>query len=396
MRPLTLVSCLFVIAACGDGGEPACEGEACPAACDEAACPAERPVCAPDGSCVECGDAADCGGAACVDQACTPPPPPPARGVDLLFVVDNTSYTEPEQAQLAAALPLFINVLSAPTGALPDLHIGVISTDMGASGAFNVSNCSAAGDDGQLSTGLPQNTCVARFGLQHAFISDLAAADGGRQRNYTDGQMAPLFECLVSLGTGGCGFEQPLAAVRRALEPGWNPGFLRPDAALAIVIVSDEDDCSTVDPTMFGERTAMPGSLLGPFTGFRCFDFGVRCAELDLRTSGPKTACAPRARSPYMWDVIELADEIRATKPAGHVVVTVIAGPATPVMVVGSGNDGRTPALQPSCGTVPTSAEPAIRLTAFAERFGAAGSFDSVCGSFELSGFAAAVSATQR
>jgi hypothetical protein len=77
------------------------------------------------------------------------------------------------------------------------------------------------------------------------------------------------FGCLASLGTGGFGFEAGLDALRSALscegpnadqfracctESGYDPAcapdpheaptFLRPGATLAVVIVSDEDDCS--------------------------------------------------------------------------------------------------------------------------------------------------------
>ena len=49
------------------------------------------------------------------------------------------------------------------------------------------------------------------------------------------------------------GFEQPLEAMYRALlDPEkLNQGFLREDAFLAVIIISDEDDCSTEDNRMF-------------------------------------------------------------------------------------------------------------------------------------------------
>ncbi|MGK0362345.1 MAG: hypothetical protein ACI9U2_004666, partial [Bradymonadia bacterium] len=78
------------------------------------------------------------------------------------------------------------------------------------------------------------------------------------------------FRCLATLGTGGDGIEMGLESMRRALscsgpnaasfgpccrldgtydpscapEPGEEPDFLRPDAILAVVFISDEDDCS--------------------------------------------------------------------------------------------------------------------------------------------------------
>ena len=60
-----------------------------------------------------------------------------------------------------------------------------------------------------------------------------------------------MFTCIAALGEGGCGFEHTFASVLRALgadgqgsAPFENQGFLRPDAYLAIVLVTNEDDCS--------------------------------------------------------------------------------------------------------------------------------------------------------
>src|SRR3990167_8457413 len=60
-------------------------------------------------------------------------------------------------------------------------------------------------------------------------------------------------------GGGGCGFEPPLAAMRAALGPlAANAGFLRPDAALAVLILADEDDCPVASPTFFAPAPPPP------------------------------------------------------------------------------------------------------------------------------------------
>ena len=79
------------------------------------------------------------------------------------------------------------------------------------------------------------------------------------------------FECIATLGTGGCGFEQQLAAVEKAVTvhaaPGAaNDGFLRPDAILAVLLVTDEDDCSAQDSRIFGDDDTL--GLLN----LRCFN----------------------------------------------------------------------------------------------------------------------------
>ncbi len=61
----------------------------------------------------------------------------PDREVDILFMIDNSPSMDPKQNALAKNFPNLINVLQTiPDGSggtsLPDVHIGVISSDMGA------------------------------------------------------------------------------------------------------------------------------------------------------------------------------------------------------------------------------------------------------------------------
>ena len=53
------------------------------------------------------------------------------RSVDLLFVVDDSPSMTDKQNNLAANFPSFIAPLAAIEAGLPDLHIGVVTTDMG-------------------------------------------------------------------------------------------------------------------------------------------------------------------------------------------------------------------------------------------------------------------------
>jgi hypothetical protein len=98
--------------------------------------------------------------------------------------------------------------------------------------------------------------------------------------------------CVASLGTGGCGFEQQLEAVLKGLSPAaattWTaPGYVPPifvgggtghgdetefhraDAVLAIVVLTDEEDCSVREYSIFhqDERFTSVGLNL------RCFAF---------------------------------------------------------------------------------------------------------------------------
>ncbi len=66
-----------------------------------------------------------------------------------------------------------------------------------------------------------------------------------------DPDMATTFSCAANVGIEGPGWEMPLQASQLALSPpmsnGMNGGFLRDDALLAIVYLTDENDCSRRD-----------------------------------------------------------------------------------------------------------------------------------------------------
>jgi len=297
------------------------------------------------------------------------------RDIDILFVIDNSGSMAEEQRSLAENFQRFIDVLENVEGGLPNLHIGVISTDMG-TGDRRVPNCTATGDAGRLLAGPRVEGCSPPGG---AFISDIARTDGTRVKNY-DGDLADVFSCIAQLGTEGCNYEQPLRAAKRALD-GSNPineGFLRYNAFLLIVIISDEDDCSVFDNDIFSDPEAGNDSELGPLTSFRCFEFGVMCDPDDPRETGEKDGCVPRVDSPYMHDVFSFADYFKSLKLSpDKVMVAGILGDGAPV-IVGNSDTGR-PQLIPSCISGAGSAVPAIRTEAFMSAFPERATFTRIC-----------------
>src|SRR5262245_48190484 len=54
------------------------------------------------------------------------------RDLDILFMIDTSPGMAPLQAKLVAAVPAFIDALQALPGGLPNLHLAVVSSDMGA------------------------------------------------------------------------------------------------------------------------------------------------------------------------------------------------------------------------------------------------------------------------
>ena len=222
--------------------------------------------------------------------------------VDLLFMVDNSSSMSQEQLSLAEQVPRLVRVLasgdrdgdgSEDFPPVQDLQIGVISSDMGTGGRRQApgSGCREpdVGDDGLLRT----EGDVARAGCNAAYPKFLRfqPALGGSADDF-----ARDVSCVaLNLGTDGCGFEQQLEATLKAITPAdcrephclflngtrghAGPGglntigddlFIRPDSLLALVLVTDEEDCSAADPEIFNGNST---TYVEPAPNLRCFRF---------------------------------------------------------------------------------------------------------------------------
>jgi hypothetical protein len=307
-------------------------------------------------------------------------PAAPSHELDVLFLIDDSSSADIE-LNLRTALPAFTGALAAVPGGLPDLHIGVATSDLGTTGSLapdrpgpeigQVGNggCAGRGTDGALQHG------TAAGAVADPFLIDVSDGAGGRTRNY-QGALADVLGGMVSVGAGGCGFEQDLRAMQRALAA--TAGFVRPAASLAVVIVGDEDDCSIRDAAVLSSTDP----VLGPLTSFhRCTQHAVACAE-DLDSTGPKTRCASREDSSYLDAIGPIADALRAQKPPARVAVAGILGPPQPFAVELRAAPDQL-ALSHACmytganGLV--AADPAVRLADFVARFGPLGAFTEVC-----------------
>jgi hypothetical protein len=224
--------------------------------------------------------------------------------VDLLFMIDNSGSMIEEQASLAAEIPRLINVLASGENGeetfppVSDLRVGVISSDMGTGPAGACG--SMFGDDGVLlTTGNTANpACMATYPTWLEF-----AADGGDPMAF-----ATDVQCVATaLGTNGCGFEQQLDAILKALTPstsgitfqggtvghgdGQNASFVRERSLLAIIALTDEDDCSAIDPGLF----EMDNPLYDPNLNLRCFNHPEAVHPLSRFTDG---LLALRAENP--------------------------------------------------------------------------------------------------
>ncbi len=343
------------------------------------------------------------------------------REVDLLFVIDNSSSMAGEQANWRTSfspLSAFKNMF----GGLPDLHLGVVSTDLG-TGSFPLGSCDALGDEGRLLTsncanpvGAPylvdvsprgcditreiNNTCTASdCGPEHCahepsttFVVD-SNTGCPRCRNYSNESLEDVFSCLADLGTSGCDFEQPLEAVYRALEPSndHNAGFLRDESLLGIMIISDEDDCSATSDQLYDPNLDADDGPLGPYASFRCFDHGIICDVNGRYATGLRQGCVPREDdSSMLHPVSRYVSFLDGLKDPQLVTVAVLGGALIPSSP-GPGfdvdvqlDDNSNPMVQWSCTTAVDGASPGIRLHSLASAFNEpdeleAWAYSSVC-----------------
>lgn len=226
--------------------------------------------------------------------------------LDVLFVIDNSGSMASEQVKLAREIPRMVQVLTSgdrwagresevPAGLsekarrftpVKSLHLGVVSTNFGGmlepTGTQEaILSCAGLGDEGKLlsDTTIAVEGVTAKGGEFPNFArGDVVlapdpacalpvqpryqsfGADGGQA------EVGTAFSCMARVGVRGCPFEQPLESMWNALAPAsrkgelyefaggakgqgdrFNDGFVREDAALAVVVLTDEDDCSITD-----------------------------------------------------------------------------------------------------------------------------------------------------
>lgn len=296
----------------------------------------------------------------------------PIRDLDILFVIDKSNSMRDEQQSLAAwSQDALFGILKTRALEPFSLHVGVVSSDMGANG-YSVTNCSNAGDNGRMSNEPQVEGCL---GPSDRYIVNVLDDDGQRRANHP-GTVADAFSCIAQLGIEGCGFEQPLKAMQSALDGSQpdNAGFLRPKALLAVLFVSDEDDCSAAEsfPSIFSPTSV---DELGAFTGFRCFEHGVICEPDTPYSVGSHSSCRSREGSAFVTSLAHYAEFLRSLKPDPSLII--VGGVTTPddEVVVGR-DDAGNPRLMGACGGGST---PAVRLREFAAGFPARHSMASIC-----------------
>lgn len=205
--------------------------------------------------------------------------------LDLLFMVDNSLSMADKQVVLAQTIPDLVERIADPSSGIDDLHVGVITSSIGGHGSTTL----CVGNDSGTITEQEENDhgwLVAKRPRFEASPGALAPQPEGfiawTPDMGTAGLSAGIANMVGAAGEHGCGLESQLEAVYRFLadprpyqtivvqncgpaetqfgtfpeEPCAFPqgiddkllaqrqAFLRPDSAVAIVALTDENDCS--------------------------------------------------------------------------------------------------------------------------------------------------------
>jgi hypothetical protein len=237
---------------------------------------------------------------------------------------------KPKQDKMKAQFPRLIEALRDPQDhTLPDLRIAIIDSDLGAGQSANCGGAANFGDWG-------------KFQMRGAV--DCGANADARWLEYTKnqpvnftGDVSQVFGCLASnVGVAGCGFEHQLAAIQWAFYLADNQSqleFLRPEAYLGIVLLTDEDDCSAPpDSGMFNVREKNEAwslrcgtrahqcdgaQLAFPATAAVSVPYGSCRARTDATCDASKVDTSVATECNPLMKVSELADYVKQLKGGG-------------------------------------------------------------------------------
>lgn len=335
------------------------------------------------------------------------PPPPPTDQLDLLFVIDNSNSMAEEQASLATELPGLLGTLSSR---FTSIQVGVVTADMGV-GGHDVPTCVNRdfGDDGILRTA--GRTDIA--GCSATYPRFLVWQAGGGQ---PIDAFASDVGCVARAGVGGCGFEQQLEAPLKALTPTaprvWtstqfhvvgtpgapdgldrpffrmtsphgnvaNDGFVRDDSMLAVVLVTDEEDCSASDPNVFDPASTTYGSA---DLNLRCFAYPQALHPVSRYVRGLLQLRRHPSRLAYF--VLAGLPPDLAPSPGAQIAWNRLISP-DPAVRDARMNERVDPTqpnrLTPSCSTENGVAFPPIRILQTAQQLESAGArvgIGSIC-----------------
>jgi len=198
-----------------------------------------------------------------------------ADKLDLLLMVDNSLSMDQKQTLLAESIEYLLGRVTTDLG-VRDIHVGVITSALGDHGSADVcfmgSTPDATYDDkAQLVPTVRATGALSSWNDSGFLVWDPGQTASPAGSADLDAFSVQVGQHILGAGAHGCGYEGVLESWYRFLvdpEPvasmtndGTNSvrgpvnqvllaqraAFLRPDSALAIVMLSDENDCSVLD-----------------------------------------------------------------------------------------------------------------------------------------------------
>lgn len=156
------------------------------------------------------------------------------NAVDFLFIIDDSGSMFDNQLNLVANFPTFVAGIQSTLENVTSYQVGVVATDVY---LYNDPPCGMLGDlvistQGGFDS---SNAVCGPYEEGHNFMTE-------------DDDLATTFACAAQLGTYGDGFERPMEAMVNAVGPlhdeegECNEGFIRDEALLVIVVITDEYD----------------------------------------------------------------------------------------------------------------------------------------------------------
>jgi len=185
--------------------------------------------------------------------------PAGCKKVDFLFVIDNSGSMSDEQDNLISSFPGFMATIQETLTDAQDYHVMVVDTDAEWGGDCAV----LCGFFGNTCPDIPTYPCAEGApsmcdstlgaGVNYPMGGDATNqlcpfASGMRYMDATEPNLSASFQCAAKVGSDGDGDEKQMSAMVGALsaelsQPGaCNEGFIRPDAILVVVLITDEED----------------------------------------------------------------------------------------------------------------------------------------------------------
>jgi hypothetical protein len=349
----------------------------------------------------------------------------PRSKLDILLVIDGSPSMAQEAENLPAQLEMIASLYDGPNSGI-DYRVAVVDSSVaqpgcggepGDGGRFIDTSCRARLDAFVTAGGIEGDAADVRQAgcLDHCALDTLqtqptiTATDHDlRARPWVEStsgisnlpasrSLTDDLVCRAPVGIDGCSFEAPLEAMRLALARSDDPedpaaGFLRDDAALFVLFIGDEPDCSFGDDLAGVARLFDPAGPRtywsdpeadGPTSGM-CWNAGVACGgdPQDLSCAAVDRP-VPGGGAPVLRPVEAYAEILRSIE-ARRIARSPWMERAVFVSVLGgTGAEGEPPVIAhagdpreqamfgigPGCASELGRAYPPVRLGQLADEF---------------------------